>query len=133
MTFSKKNILLASIPVAILLLVYFFYNPEDFDWFPKCPFYSLTGVYCPGCGSQRALHSLVHLEFGKTASYNFLFLPALGVVLYNFGITVYNELSGKQLTNYIYKPIFPKVVLIIVLLFWGLRNIPFSPFCYLAP
>src|SRR5690606_2629375 len=31
---------------------------------PSCPFYTLTHWYCPGCGSQRALHALLHGDPG---------------------------------------------------------------------
>ncbi|WP_225974845.1 DUF2752 domain-containing protein [Arachidicoccus ginsenosidivorans] len=34
----------------------------DSSWFPKCPFRSLTGLQCPGCGSQRAIHDLLNLD-----------------------------------------------------------------------
>ena len=38
--------------------------------FPKCLFFSLTGLQCPGCGSQRALHSLLHLDLVAALRYN---------------------------------------------------------------
>lgn len=28
--------------------------------FPKCPIKAVTGFDCPGCGSQRAFHALLH-------------------------------------------------------------------------
>lgn len=44
--------------------------------FPKCPFRMLTGLSCPGCGSQRALHSLLNGDISGALSYNALLLPA---------------------------------------------------------
>ena len=45
----------------IVVTLYFFINPST-AFFPKCPIYSTTGIYCPGCGSQRALHDFLHLD-----------------------------------------------------------------------
>ena len=35
------------------------YNPETSTLFPPCPLHYLTGWYCPGCGSLRAIHQLL--------------------------------------------------------------------------
>lgn len=34
--------------------------PTPDSHFPKCFFWSLSGWKCPGCGTQRALHLLMH-------------------------------------------------------------------------
>lgn len=68
--------------VALLGLGFlFFVNPTAARWFPPCPFHVLTGLDCPGCGSLRALHSLLHLDVMRALSYNPLMcvcLPFLG-------------------------------------------------------
>ncbi|WP_367892778.1 DUF2752 domain-containing protein [Flavivirga jejuensis] len=46
-------IIIASVFTSYL---YYNYDPSEYNIFPKCPVYSLTGIYCPGCGSQRAVH-----------------------------------------------------------------------------
>ena len=53
------GILTAAVLLA-LAAVYFFFDPNTEGVFPKCAFYVLTGWKCPGCGSQRALHALLH-------------------------------------------------------------------------
>ena len=35
-------------------------DPSDRGVFPACPFRSLTGWWCPGCGLTRATHHLMH-------------------------------------------------------------------------
>ena len=35
------------------------FDPATTWWFPSCPFYALTGLLCPLCGSLRALHALL--------------------------------------------------------------------------
>lgn len=125
------------IPFILLILIvsaiYFLFNPLKFHFFPKCPFYMLTGLYCPGCGSQRALHSLLHFHLAETFSYNFLFIPALLVLLYHSCIKILNTYTPTKRQSVFYTPTFPVLLFIIVMLFWILRNIPFYPFSYLAP
>lgn len=56
---------------------YYFFDPMQVTWMPKCPFRELTGLECPACGNQRALHALLHGDFGKAFSYNPFFILSL--------------------------------------------------------
>ena len=78
----KNNylVLIFMISVGALLLFYYFFDPQSYSFLIKCPFKTITGLDCPGCGSQRALHSLLHGELGKAFSYNPLFIIALPYV-----------------------------------------------------
>lgn len=42
-----------------------------------CPSVLLLGVYCPGCGSLRALHDLMHGDVPAAIGHNVLLVPAL--------------------------------------------------------
>lgn len=59
------------------ILVYTALSPALVPFFPRCFFYGLTGYRCPGCGSQRALHSLLHGDVGTAFSYNAFLLIVL--------------------------------------------------------
>lgn len=37
-------------------------DPHEGGHYPTCPSLYLTGFYCPGCGSLRAIHDLAHLD-----------------------------------------------------------------------
>lgn len=55
----RRRLLLALAAVAgIGILVRF--NPATSAFYPFCPLHRLTGLLCPGCGSLRALHELLH-------------------------------------------------------------------------
>ena len=41
----------------------------------RCFFYELTDLYCPGCGSSRALSSLLHGDWKGAFTHNVLVLP----------------------------------------------------------
>ena len=36
------------------------FPPEQYSFYPRCPFYELTGLLCPGCGATHALAALTH-------------------------------------------------------------------------
>lgn len=55
---------------ALLAAIWFFDPSEGSFPFPRCPFKWLTGWDCPGCGSTRALHSLLHGRIGEALEFN---------------------------------------------------------------
>ena len=119
-----------SIAAGTILLLYFLVEPKNGN-LPKCFFHELTGLYCPGCGGQRSLHSLLNGNILTAMSYNLLFILLLPLIVYF--IIVF--LSGKKYksSSFIYNSRFSLVIAIVVVSFWILRNIPVLPFSWLAP
>ena len=116
-----------------LLSLYFIFDPTNFDFFPKCPLHSTTGIYCPGCGRQRALHALLHLNIAGVIGHNLLFLPALVLLAQHYFMRFKESRDGKQRKLLLYHPRAPWVILAVVLVFWFLRNLTIYPFDLLAP
>lgn len=56
------------------LITLYLVNPTEQPFMPHCPFKLLTGLDCPGCGFQRAMHALLHGHVREAIGYN-LFLP----------------------------------------------------------
>lgn len=112
-----------------LIFIVYFYR-ELF----QCPFYALTGLYCPGCGSGRAMTSILHLDFLAAMQYNILAVLALPLVGYYFVGRYLAIVIGREVL-----PIFKtsvlafNIVLILILVYGILRNLPFYPFSLLAP
>ena len=103
--------------------LYYRFDPAHFP-FPKCPFLTLTGYKCPGCGSQRALHNVLHGKMQAAGGSNFLFLASLPYVL--FGLVLEYTGWGRQQILvrrrwYGYRA--TVATLVIVLLFWVARNV----------
>lgn len=117
----------------VMAFVYFNINPSEISLFPKCPLYSTTGVYCPGCGSQRAMHDILHLDIKGVIGHNLLFLLGLLVIIYHFLIEVISLISKTKIRNLLYHPKTPILLLVIIIIYWILRNIPYYPFTILAP
>jgi hypothetical protein len=99
-----------------------------------CIFKKITGFYCPSCGSGRAVFCLLHLDFLKALDYNFFAVIFLPLILY-YGIRQYVFLVFKK--NIL--PIFTtsikayNCIILLLVLFSVLRNIPVFPFTVLAP
>jgi hypothetical protein len=69
----------AAVAVTLVALV----DPNEPGHYPTCPILALTGLYCPGCGSLRAVHALAHGQVLTAASFNVLSvasLPLLAVI-----------------------------------------------------
>ena len=127
---TKKKYLIAILGVlsVLAILLYFSFNPEN-GLFPKCPFNNYVGIYCAGCGTQRAIHDLLHLRITDALSHNFLLLPSVLVILQHIVVKL-GIYKGQSLLSYRYAPL---VILILVFLFMVLRNLRFYPFEFLAP
>jgi len=117
----------------VLVLFYYFVNPNKVNYLLKCPLYATTGIYCPGCGSQRATHALLHLNFVEMFKQNLLYFFAILLLVYHLGIYIFNNIFNKKYTSILNYKKTPVIILIIVIIFWILRNLPWEPFNLLAP
>jgi len=70
---SRQGIAIGVGVAAIALLLLYIGNPANESWLLKCPLYQFTGWQCPLCGSQRAIHEMLHGHIGEAWRYN----PAL--------------------------------------------------------
>lgn len=130
-----KNHVIILIAVAVTAsLLYFYFDPSLNNFFPPCLFYTATGLFCPGCGSQRAFHDLLHGHLIDAAGHNLLFVIFTPLMLFSAIVAVNNIFRKKKIAQRIFNStVFTFAVLIIVLAFWILRNIPAPPFANLAP
>ena len=99
-----------------------------------CVFHEVTGLYCPGCGAGRACYSILHGQFLEAFCYN----PIMTVLLPLIGLYIAARMVDWVVTggNHIDRKINVKFltwVLVIVVVYGVLRNIPVFPFTLLAP
>jgi hypothetical protein len=85
--------------VVIILLItgyYFFLNPYEQEYFfISCPFYKITGYQCSGCGSQRAFHEILHLNFKEAFRQNALVLLGIPYFSLIFFTSFFQEKFSK--------------------------------------
>ena len=117
----KVGIVFVIISTLILLYLYGSFNPEDYP-FPRCPFYSLTGLKCPGCGSQRALYQLLHFHIASAFQYNAMLVISIPVLVFIFETEVVKRHHPK-LYSASHSSYFSWGLVVIVFCWWLLRNI----------
>jgi len=105
-------------------------DPNQPGHYPPCPFLTLTGYYCPGCGGLRTVHDLTHGEFGRAFSSNPLItlLIPVAVVAWFWWLQVTRGAMRRRTIPYV--PIL-SVLLVVTLTFGVLRNLP--AFAWMAP
>lgn len=129
-----SRILIISATVILAAGLYFFFDARYYSFFPRCMFYTLTGFLCPGCGSQRAVSSLLHGDIRQALHFNVLVVASFPFILFSYTLNVLNAFKTAPLIQKIfYSPLFVKIVLAVVLLFFVLRNITIYPFTLLSP
>jgi hypothetical protein len=107
-------------------------DPATTEGLPACPWWSLTGTHCPGCGSTRALHQLLHGNPLRALGHNpllVLTLPCVGYWVARYLLAGWRielpELRPRAGAIYAFAGA--------VVLFWILRNLPGEPWVHLAP
>ena len=111
--------------VIILVIVgyYFLLNPYEQDYFfISCPFYQISGYQCPGCGSQRAFHELLHLRIFEAIKQNVLFVLAIPYVLLIF-YTSFHQEKYQKLRQILMGNKTLLILLVVAILFGVLRNL----------
>lgn len=113
----------------ILAVVYYLIDPAVNQFFPKCPFYWLTGYKCPGCGSQRAVHYILNGELKNAFMANPLLISAFPYILLGFAFD-YTSLKTRYpvMRNFLFGKKAIIITIIIVVAYWILRNTHFFHF-----
>lgn len=116
------GVTLIGIAVILALLLYLLVDPSTGKYFPKCPFYALTGLKCAGCGTQRAIHQLLNLHFAKAFSYNAAMVLSIPLLAFLFGADLF---GGKypRLARWARSPLLAWTVFALIMFWWVFRNV----------
>ena len=95
---------------------------------PVCPTKALLGIDCPGCGSLRMLYSLLHGDVPAAVRYNALGFVAVLLLLWAFGTWTYGRIVGRKIVSWQHHRWAAAVALVLVSVWFVVRNLPFAPF-----
>lgn len=131
----KKRIVVVSAAAlcAAAALLYIYLTKNGAGAGIPCTWHTLTGYWCPGCGSSRALRALLHLEFYQALRYNALFTVCAPFVGIYFAVVAFRYIKyGENVPVKRKIPLYPLWILCGIAICYGvLRNIPVLSF--LAP
>ena len=119
----RALLLIAVIAVLIVPGRMFFANFKQLmPHLPPCPTFWLLKLYCPGCGSVRAIYSLFHWNIRGIFANNLMLPVSLLLAAVVFIDPGWNR-HYRIINCYI----------AVLIVFTVLRNLPWYPFSLLAP
>jgi len=116
----------------IVCLCLWFGHPSEYVWLPSCQFRAWTGLLCPGCGTSRAIHYILNGQLGIAFRCQPLLVSLLPIIALLAGKVGYEHLR-KTTVRLPFEMQLYWLILIAVLLFFVLRNIPLDCFECLRP
>jgi len=131
-TRSTLAVCCATAAVAIIALVLFFFDPARAPFYPVCLFHKMTGLLCPGCGSLRAMHHLLHGEWALAFRCNPLLIASGLVALALAARWVVQKRLGQTPAT-VWHPMLPWWFVAVIIVFGVLRNLPFAIFAWMSP
>jgi hypothetical protein len=103
-------------------------DPNQPGHYPLCPFRTLTGYYCPGCGSLRMVHAAAHGHLGEAFGRNplaFAFVPVLGYLWARWAVAAARgRPATESVAPVLFRPWLVWAFIPLVLAFWLVRNLP---------
>lgn len=119
--------------LSLLLVLVYNVDPTTQACFPKCMSWQYWGIYCPGCGSSRAVHALAHGRVAEAMRLNPLLVLCVPGLLY-CGVRRWLHWFWEwPLPECMASGQLGMILLKVMLVYWVVRNIPMWPFCLLAP
>ncbi|MEP6570342.1 MAG: DUF2752 domain-containing protein [Acidobacteriota bacterium] len=125
---KRLTALLIWLSIALGATYLFIFEPGKTGFFPACPFRTLTGFTCPGCGSTRGLHRLVHGDLVGAFEFNPLMVLVLPFLIYALVRYTTAAVSGRPLQKHYLKPRYIWMLFGVIMSFWIFRNTRFYPF-----
>ncbi len=118
--FKANVVAMSGMGVALL---FFWFPPGQYRFYPRCPIFALTGWECPGCGATRALAALLRGHVVEAWHYNSLFVFLTPVLVAFFAMTYWKAMrEGRFGWPEVPLP-FLKMLLCVTVAFGLVRNL----------
>lgn len=116
----KKLMAVAVLAAVAAICVYYYAVDPAQGRAPRCMLRLLTGYDCPGCGSQRALHALLHGRPAEAWAFNPAVFFAVPLAAAYFAVDV----LPARLQRLLRHPAFILGIAVAIVAWWVLRNLP---------
>lgn len=120
----RKWWIIVAVAVIVIagIVIYSTFDPSTVGFFPRCTFLTLTGLKCPGCGTQRAIHALLHGNFLEAVRFNAMMVASVPLLaLYGYAEIV--RKSKPRFYNKVNSTPIILTIFVLVVLWWILRNV----------
>ena len=120
----RKWWIIGAVAVIVIagIAIYSTFDPSTVRFFPRCTFLTLTGLKCPGCGTQRAIHALLHGNFLEAVRFNAMMVASVPLLaLYGYAEIV--RKSKRRFYNKVNSTPIILTIFVLVVLWWILRNV----------
>ena len=109
-------------------------GPSGLPWMPPCFFHRYTGMDCAGCGMTRAAYAALNGEIAKAFRFNPVGMILLPLAMVGVALEAIGWVRGEPLPVRLHFGAKTGWILVVIILsFWILRNIPYWPLTLLAP
>lgn len=121
---SKKAfmVILLGILAMSLAVAYYIFDPAEVKWMPRCLWKMTTGTDCPGCGSQRMAHALMHGDFVGAWHSNAYALCMIPLILLLLCLELYRD-KYLKLYQKVHSPWVLWTLVASVFVWWIARNL----------
>lgn len=121
---GKRTYLALAVGILAVALAtaYYFFDPVEAKWMPKCIWKVATGTDCPGCGSQRMAHALMHGDISGAWHANAYALCMIPVIIFLLWLE-FAKGHHQRLYAAIHRPAVITSLLATIFLWWVVRNI----------
>ena len=118
-----------SVLLAAGIATFYRLDPAHHAFFPRCVFFLLTGLACPGCGATRAIHELLHGNLAGAFSLNpLLLLFYIPVLAFATGANLNRFIRDEALVDLKTGKHAGWATATLIVGFWIVRNTTIYPF-----
>jgi hypothetical protein len=128
LTDRRFLVILAWLTILAAGVYLFIFEPGKSGFFPLCPFRALTGLNCPGCGTTRCLHQLLHGNIVAAFKLNPLFVVALPFLLWALARFTNAAIVNRPPAMTAMNPRYVWSIVALIVSFWIFRNTSLYPF-----